>query len=533
VHWYAHSRKFKWEVRVRRLRFWLWLALMCFTAASTAAERKPNFSGIWKLMNGGTPQIMIVEQNDAALRIVQFIEDRPAMHTGPIDGRPHPEIVDGLPCDFLARWEGNSLFFETRPSTHAPANRVADMQRLMRLAADGETISAKRTNVTPRPDTVHEKWEKQDPPLWDTFVSGFDDRRKLDDPSTGVSGAEGNRLRGWVAYAFNDVSWAEGEFLTIINQQPAPKFRDEARQNLVQLYARNGLMRKALSYCLPADRAFYQQLAAYPEVSVTHRGYARVQVTRDPDGRILLPVSAAGKDARYIVDTGTNNSLLSTSEAQRLGLRLEPLHRRITNGNVSFDGFLTIVPVLTVGETRLENAPFWVVPDARLEWPGILGIDLLLKVETLRWNAAGEGEIGFPAQEKHIRNANLCFSEDDVLADVSFNGHGHLVLFLDTGNNATKLYPRFAAGNLDLVTTSGKQSVEPWHSNGANGEVRQLTFSEITLTIGGLESTIRPAGVLLERAALHDKLQGTIGMDLLNAAQRVTLDLQAMRLTLE
>jgi hypothetical protein len=91
----------------------------------------------------------------------------------------------------------------------------------------------------------------------------------------------------------------------------------------------------------------------------------------------------------------------------------------IVNGMGKYVAHLTIVPVLMVGATRLENVPFWVLPDAQLDWcPGILGIDVLLKLETLRWDAGGAAEIGFPAERKDIRNANLCFWRLDVFAAV-------------------------------------------------------------------------------------------------------------------
>jgi predicted aspartyl protease len=520
------------EVHVRLIRFAPWLLLAGFSGVSTSAENKPNFSGVWKLPGGHPPQIVIIDQNETGLRVFQFIEDRLAMVKGPIDGQPHSQIMDGAPCDFLARWEGDSLFFETRRPAQDSAGPAADTRYLMRLASDGAAMSVKRTGV-PAPGAFSEKWEKQDPLHPETFLTGFDGRHKLDDPSTGLTGVEGNRLRGWMAYAFNDAPQAEREYLAIIDKKPPSEFRDEARANLTYVYARNGMVRKALQSCAKGDRAFYKQLAKYPEISVTHRGYARVQAARDPDGRIMLPVSAAGKDASLLVDTGSNICLLQLSEAKRLGLKRETLTRHMTDGLVKFDGLLAIMPALTVGATQLENVPFWVVPDAQLEWPGILGIDLLLKLETLRWSASGAAEIGFPAQEKNILEANLCFWDNSVLAEVSSSAQRGMVFFLDTGDNQTMLYPRFAASNLDLVSANGKRSVATLDAHGAHSELMELTMPEVTLRVGGSDATLRPAGVLLEKAPLRNERHGTIGMDLLNSVQRVTLDLQSMRLTLE
>jgi hypothetical protein len=108
-----------------------------------------------------------------------------------------------------------------------------------------------------------------------------------------------------------------------------------------------------------------------------------------------------------------------------------------------------------------------------------------------------------------------------------------MVFFLDTGNNSTELYPRFAADNLDLVTSQGQQSIYQWNAHGARRELMELKVPEIPLRIGGFSATLRPASVLLERALTYNERHGTLGMNVLNQAQRVTLDLQAMRLTLE
>jgi hypothetical protein len=51
-----------------------------------------------------------------------------------------------------------------------------------------------------------------------------------------------------------------------------------------------------------------------------------------------------------------------------------------------------------------------------------------------------------------------------------------------------------------------------------------LAIPELTLTIGGLDATMRPG---------QYERHGVIGMNVLNSARKVTLDLRAMRLTLE
>ena len=521
-------------MRRRISRSLLWLMLANSAAVSLASGGKRNFSGIWKLTEGGDPQIDIIDQNEIELRILEFVEDRPGMLRGPIDGQPHSQTLDGNPCEFMARWEGDSLFLETKRGAHGSAAPV-QVRYQLRLDSGTGTISAKRTNIAPRPGEVSEKWERQNPPHPENIVTGFDARLKLDAPGALRNATDENLLQGLLGYAFNDVARAERGYLPIAKPKKSSPSRDAARLNLAFTYSRNGLTRKAARVCLESDRVFYKRLARYPEMTVAHRGYAQLRAAHDPEGRILLPLTIAGKDASYLIDTGQTESTIRMSEARRLGLKLERLSRGSTDSAVNWENTLTIVPALTVGATRLENVPFWVTPDDRLDWPGfagVIGVDLLLKIETLRWDATGALETGFPAQEKDIRKANLCFWNNSLFAEVSSSRGGPMVFFFDTGDNWTGLYPRFAMDNLDLVSAKGEPLQGEWRAHGAHHKMLGIELPEFLLRIGGLEVPLRPAVVVLA-ASLLNVCHGTIGVDVLNRARRVTIDLHAMRLTLE
>jgi hypothetical protein len=60
-----------------------------------------------------------------------------------------------------------------------------------------------------------------------------------------------------------------------------------------------------------------------------------------------------------------------------------------------------------------------------------------------------------------------------------------------------------------------------------------VVVPEVAVRIGGLDTTLRDADILLEKAPNTSEWHyGRIGIDVLNQAQTVTLDLQAMQLTL-
>jgi hypothetical protein len=218
---------------------------MVFIAVSAGAESKPNFSGIWKLRNSNPAQIVILDQNETELRVFQFVKDRLGLVRGPIDGQPHSQLVNGHACDFLARRDGNSLFFEIKPGAGDSIGQDWHSRHLMSLGRNGESMSVKCTRAAPRPGTFRETWQKQDPIRAE---NAFDARLKLDDASAGPSGVEGNFFRGWMGFAFNDAPMAEREYLAIIDKKTPYEPREEACANLTKVYERNGLFAKTCHF---------------------------------------------------------------------------------------------------------------------------------------------------------------------------------------------------------------------------------------------------------------------------------------------
>lgn len=491
---------------------------------------------MWKIVGTDPPEVYFVEQSESHLRVVQFLDNEAGKRVvdfkAPLDGQPQQLTVDGAPCVFTAGWENGELFWET---DREASDGERHNRSLMSLSADGKSVMAIQTRLAPRPEqTWTETWEKQYPPESGEHRTLFEFRDAVFANREEMRAADAALVKGVVAAAFNDVSETERSLKPLTRRPITDPSKDPARQLLETVYARNGQVRKALSYANDEERPLLQQLSAYPEMSISRRKYARIQGTRSQDGGLILPVSVGGRQARFQIDTGSNMSIMRLSEASRLGLRLLPVSRQITDvTGANFDAYLAIVPALAVGDTRLRNAPFWVVDDARLDVPGLLGIDILLKFRTLRWNAAGMVEIGFNPQPLDGREANMYFEDSYPVVQAFSHGQQALTFYVDTGFSDTHLFVPFAAHFIDAVM-SGRQSVYSMSGEAGLRNLKDLIVPQVALRVGGMDVTLRNAVVLLEKApavnAWHD---GRIGIDALNQADRVTIDFQAMRLTLE
>ena len=514
----------------------LWIC----TAILSAAEKKPNFTGTWKVEGTDPPEIYVVNQDAFQMRIVMVIDDdagaRIVSVRGPIDGRPHSQTSDGAPCVFTARWEGDALYWET---DRHPATGPLHNRRTMTLSDDQSTITVQRTRVAPAPvETWSEVWRRQDGPHLETaglpaYFTGFGLRDMLYGKGPPLAGADGQLVRGLMASLFNDTADAERELLPLLRDPSAANHAEMVRELLFLLYERNSQVRKAAAVSTDASRSLWEARAELPELSVEQRGYARVPREPSRDGRIRIPLQAGGKDAFYLIDTGSNMSLLGDAEARRLGLTPEGPAMKIRDlGGGESEARLAIMPSLAVGPMRLRNVPFWVMDQRAMDDAGILGIDILLAFRTLRWNAETV-EIGFPAERQDIRRANLCFYASDLVLKAAAGGQS-LTMQIDTGNTDTSLFPAFATLFPGLLERADPRHNDFWMS-GYTGrrKMREVDLPEVELGVGGFKALLNPASLVLEAPSISNSaLHGTIGMDVLNRASTITIDFQAMRITL-
>lgn len=145
----------------------------------------------------------------------------------------------------------------------------------------------------------------------------------------------------------------------------------EAHKRLASAYLIRGHYREALEQIngalaiKPDDgdaRGVLQLLTALGESPDQSRG--RLQAT---SLRLLedgLPVSINGKEATYWFDTGANFSVMSESEAKRIGLKVREVGGSSlvsTGARVSFR--LAVADQISLGEAVLRNVAFLVFPD--------------------------------------------------------------------------------------------------------------------------------------------------------------------------
>jgi predicted aspartyl protease len=366
-----------------------------------------------------------------------------------------------------------------------------------------------------------------------------------------------------VEAAFNQTEAADRDLKTDMRGEPHSPRASDARGALIALYYRQGKYKSALAafdlYHYAAanadERAEREMLASFAQagdltVSVP-RPSASVKI-EVIDNNVFLPITINNSPATYAFDNGAATSMMSESEAKRLGLS-------ITTTSASMDTMNgTKIPVriavandVAVGGMHFAHVVFNVSPDANPPFNdlpvgkrGILGLPVLLAMRTQRWNAAkltfdfnfpsAPGSAAPPAAAGAVTvpmHANLAFEETATFLNTASNGHA-LTCSLDTGAQHTYLYPAFAAAFPALIS-AGKKEMKTVTGVGGSTQFDSTVLDSVTLAIGGADVTLKPAHVLAKANNSQSAwFAANVGMDLLN--QKVaTIDWSTMTITLQ
>ena len=355
-------------------------------------------------------------------------------------------------------------------------------------------------------------------------------------------------IRGLVAAAFNDASGAEKYLRAALDRGLDADHAYAAHQALFEMYVRNGHYPKAVveakqtwRFRPPGDseKNMMAQTGRMPEMTVASRKPGSATYTLWDDVILLLPVTINGGSANFILDTDSNISVISRSEATRLGLVEEQGSLDVSgiNGESAPGAQLTIAKTLTIGGTTLHKVPFMILRDDQypfVEMPegrrGVIGLPVLLALRTIHWSRAGRVDFGSPSHGPVAGATPLAFNGMDPIAEIEIEAHQLPVVF-DTGNDQTMGWPKLATDYPELLKDSKKATDEVLGYSGA-GKFETAVVPSLRWTIGGVPTVLKDAAVYTQSSAPAHWYYGRLGADLLSQASEVTIDFQRMELHL-
>jgi hypothetical protein len=357
--------------------------------------------------------------------------------------------------------------------------------------------------------------------------------------------------RGAIESVFNQIGPAEKDLEAVIRGAPHSTDTHEARALLAQMYFRNGLYREAyrqLKGMAAEDphaedvknmTSLLRVLSAFNQVVVTRKA-STLPMFMNGSG-VYLPITLDGHEAHYSLDSGASPSLMSESEAKRLGLEIRATTTQMGSVTAQHIGArIAFVKDLVIGGLHLQNVAFDVLPDAQEpfvdspeEQRGILGMPVLLAMQTLRWEPKGAFALGFQPQPKDLTIANLVFDGMSPFTQVGVEGRQY-EFSLDTGETRSILYAPFARAFPELLKASGKKESHKLTGVAGSANYDSIVLPSVTLTLGGFDTRLAPAPVLVQESTDKSNLVfGNLGRDLLNQARVITFDFHAMTLRLQ
>jgi Aspartyl protease len=286
------------------------------------------------------------------------------------------------------------------------------------------------------------------------------------------------------------------------------------------------------------SRAIYESLADVAPQTVEIGEDVSTQASRNPLGSWDVPVEVNGRQGEWIFDTGANFSTLSESEAARIGLKPHETGTYV-NGSTGRKNPLrfAVARDLRFGNGHLRNVIFLILADQALyisplkyQIRGILGLPVLRALGCVSMSAKGELRV----ETKAAGGAgppNLFLDGWELIADVR-HGNQRLQMFLDTGANASFVYPSFR-GSLtkdEIARLERKQDT----IGGAGGTVNRMTEVAPTLLLGILGRSVEVKDISLlpdQPTGGKSYRDGVLGMDALHDG--FTLDFRNMQLRLD
>ena len=359
-------------------------------------------------------------------------------------------------------------------------------------------------------------------------------------------------FRGAVACAFNEFPECLDYLLPVIESAPNSRAACHAHDLLTWMYIRQGKFRSALAHVHSMlgvsprhkqRRALWSLLSALarsPEQSV-QRYESSVLPFEMVEGSMFIPTVVNGTHTNLMIDSGATISMMTVSEARRLGLQIREVGPEAagvygaTGAETSFH--ITVAAQLEIGECRLSNVTFIVLNDEYFQFPagyaGALGLPVLIALRTLSWNAKGEFHTAFPAQARDFMKANIAFDGPEPVANAAIRNQ-QLPLIFDTGNSTTIFGPEFGASFADVFSSAGRKGALSINGVSGSANLSCSYISRVALRVNGFKAVLRSVPVLLDTTTPNSNwFCGRLGMDCLNQAARSILDFHCMQLKLD
>jgi predicted aspartyl protease len=284
------------------------------------------------------------------------------------------------------------------------------------------------------------------------------------------------------------------------------------------------------------DAALARILSATPPQSISWNGPVKLKTSNNPIGSRVAELVVNGVRGLWLLDTAANQSVVSRTFAQRLGVTPLQGAASVGSGLTGRKSSLraAVLPTMHIGGAALTNVVLLVLDDENLrigsgpdayQINAILGYPILkaLGVVTFTRDEFLAGE----AAEANGRGVRMYMRGLTPAIECEVEGRP-LLFTLDTGASSTDLSVRY----YELFRAqAGSWKTQIVESAGAGGSIQQDTYIQprVVMKVGTSTVTLNDVSILPVRMnAGIDVLFGNLGQDFADGFESFSLNFSTM-----
>ena len=287
------------------------------------------------------------------------------------------------------------------------------------------------------------------------------------------------------------------------------------------------------------DAALARILSETAPQTVSWEGPVQLKTSKNPIGSAVAELLVNGVRGPWLLDTGANQSVVSRTFAERLGVT--PLEGRAVAGSGltgrESSARVMVLPTMHVGGATLTNVVLVIVDDESLRMgsgrdayqiDAILGYPVLkaLGAVTFTRDSFLAGKVA------EISGPGLPMSMRGLIPVIHGDIDGQSIPFtLDTGASSTELSTRYYESFRRQAAAWKTRTVE---RAGVGGSIHQLVYVQprLSMNVGTSTVTLKDVSIVPVRTnGSIDILFGNLGQDFFDSFESFSLNLSTMRFT--
>lgn len=286
----------------------------------------------------------------------------------------------------------------------------------------------------------------------------------------------------------------------------------------------------------------YRAMNGIPKQNIFFSNH-HISICKDSIGLMKIPVKDANsKEYGFVFDTGAGFSVIPESLIHDFNIRIIA-DSVVTTGTSSMRSKLGVADYLYVGDVRVENVLFTILPDSVINIEhgdkqvyhidGIIGWDLISCFKTVK--AEKGGKLTFNTNDKSSTvQGNLMVSSRKPYVEV-FSGKDTLVLDLDTGAAISVLSPHYYKKYRNYIN---QERDTVYKSSGIGGVSvdKALVITNFPLLIGD-HCVIPYINVIISDSPHYTSMlpivDGTLGQNIIGLYDRMIIDIATMSVELK